>query len=219
MSESQSAVVDVYKKANVGNIVKKLKSGKTLSTAERRALDDYEASQSGGEWAKDLSALAKELGLSRQAIYDARTRFPTEAPPRHADGKQENLEAWRKFCAEKLIGKDVATKTLAELKAELMREQIQLARSKNKRENSEVVDREVVRSMLRTLGQKWDLLLRLKLEVELGLRVAGKSAAEANVEGSRILDEIREVVNNNLARFEPDVIKQSKSSAGSAEAE
>lgn len=217
MSESQPAVVDVYKKANVSNIVKKLKSGKTLSTAERKALDDYEASQAGGEWVKDLSALAKELGLSRQAIYDARTRFPQEAPAKHADGKRENLEAWRKFCAEKLIGKDTATKTLAELKAELMREQISLARFKNRRENAEVIDREVVRSMLRLLGQKWDLLLRLKLEVELGPRVAGKSAAEANVEGSLILDEIREVVNANLARFETDAVKQSKSGAGSDE--
>jgi hypothetical protein len=51
------------------------------------------------------------------------------------------------------------------------------------------------------------LLLRLKLEVELGPRVAGKSAAEANVEGALILDEIREVVNANLARFEADAIK------------
>ena len=217
MSESQPAVVDVYKKANVSNIVKKLKSGKTLSTAERKALDDYEASQDGGEWVKDLSALAKELGLSRQAIYDARTRFPQEAPAKHADGKRENLEAWRKFCGEKLIGKDTATKTLAELKAELMREQISLARFKNRRENAEVIDREVVRSMLRLLGQKWDLLLRLKLEVELGPRVAGKSAAEANVEGSLILDEIREVVNANLSRFETDAVKQSKSGAGSEE--
>jgi hypothetical protein len=35
-------------------------------------------------------------------------------------------------------------------------------------------------------------------------------AAEANVEGSRILDEIREVVNGGLARFQADVVKQSK---------
>ena len=39
--------------------------------------------------------------------------------------------------------------------------------------------------MLATLGHALDLLLRLKLEVELGQRVVGKNAAEANVEGGR----------------------------------
>jgi len=67
----------------------------------------------------------------------------------------------------------------------------------------------VVEEMLGLLGQKLDLLLRLKLEVELGPRVAGKSAAEANVEGGLILDEIREVVNANLACFETDAVKAS----------
>lgn len=42
--------------------------------------------------------------------------------------------------------------------------------------------------MLATLGQKLDLLLRLKLEVELGPRVAGKSMAEINIEGAIIVD-------------------------------
>jgi len=209
VSESEPAVVDVYKKANVSNIVKKLKSGKTLSTAERKALDDYEASQSGGEWVKDTSALARELGLSRQAIYDARARFPSEAPAKHADGKRENLEAWRKFSAEKLIGKDVATKTLADLKAELMREQIWLARAKVRRENAETVSLEVVESMVQKLGQRWDLLLRLKLEVESGPRFAGKAPAEICAEGSVMLDEIREVVNAGLSRFKTEAIKAS----------
>jgi hypothetical protein len=72
-----------------------------------------------------------------------------------------------------------------------------------------VVEREVVQDMLQLLSQKLDLLLRLKLEVELGPRVAGKSAAEANVEGGLILDEIREVIAGNLARFETEAIKKS----------
>ena len=88
-----------------------------------------------------------------------------------------------------------------------MRRDIALRDLKLQRERAEVVEREVVREMLRVLGTKLDLLLRLKLEVELGPRVAGKSAAEANVEGGIILDEIREVVNGNLARFETEAIK------------
>jgi predicted DNA-binding protein YlxM (UPF0122 family) len=199
---------ELLAKANVANITKKLKAGKTLTASERKALAEFDADKTGGAWVGGMKQLAEELGLSRQAIYDARKRFPDEAPK--SDGRRENVEAWRQFCAEKLIGRDVATKTLAELKAELMREQIELARTKNRRESGEVIDREVVEEMLGILAQKLDLLLRLKLEVELGPRVAGKSAAEANVEGALMLDEIREVIGGNLAKFKTDALRQQR---------
>jgi len=158
---------------------------------------------------KDTTTLAKELGLSRQAIYDARNRFP-DAPKKHEDGRRENLAAWQQFCADNVIGKDTATKNLADLKAELMREQIRLARSKNEREAGDVIDREVVEAMLVTLGQKLDLLLRLKLTIELGPRGVGMNAAELNVEGCVILSEIREVVNANIATFEAEALDRSR---------
>ena len=217
MTDDAPSPVEVYAKANLANIVKKLKAGKTLTASERKALDEYESKQSGAEWVKDTATLARELGLSRQAIYDARSRFPTEAPAKHADGRKENLEAWRAFCAAKLIGKDTATKTLADLKADLMREQIKLARNKNRREEGDSIDREVVEEMLALLGQKLDLLLRLKLEVELGPRVAGKTAAEANLEGRELLDEIREVIAGNIATFEAEAVKRSRADDASSE--
>jgi phage terminase Nu1 subunit (DNA packaging protein) len=210
MPEETAAPVEVYAKANLANIVKRLKAGKTLTASERKALDEYEAKQAGEEWVKDTTALAKELGISRQAIYEARGRFPDEAPKKHPDGRKENIKEWRRFCAEKLIGRDTATKTLADLKAELMREQIELARAKNRRESGDVIDREVVEEMLGVLAQKLDLLLRLKLEVELGPRVAGKSAAEANVEGGAILEEIREVVAGNIANFQAEALAEQR---------
>ena len=197
-----------WQKANLQNIAAKLKAGKTLTTSERKALNEFQAEQSGG-WIKDTSALAKELGLSRQTIYDTRAKFP-DAPPKHEDGKRENLTAWQAFVGEHLIGKDHATKNLAELKAELMREQIRLARSKNERESGDVIDREVVEAMLVTLGQKLNLLLRLKLEVELGPRGVGMNAAELNVEGGVILQEIREVINANIATFEDEALDRSR---------
>lgn len=208
MSDDALNPAELLAKANVANITKKLKAGKTLTASERKALSEFEADKTGGAWVGGIKQLADELGLSRQALYDARKRFPEEAPK--PDGRRENVEAWRAFCAEKLIGRDVATKTLAELKAELMREQIELARTKNRRESGEVIDREVVDSMLALLGQKLDLLLRLKLEVELGPRVAGKSAAEANVEGGLILDEIREVIEGNIANFQREALNDQR---------
>ena len=214
MSDDAPNPAELLAKANVANITKKLKAGKTLTASERKALSEFDADKTGGAWVGGIKQLADELGLSRQALYDARKRFPEDAPK--PDGRRENVEAWRKFCAEKLIGRDVATKTLAELKADLMREQIALARTKNRRESGEVIDREVVESMLALLGQKLDLLLRLKLEVELGPRVAGKSAAEANVEGGAILEEIREVVAGNIANFQAEALAGTRDDEGDA---
>lgn len=208
MTDPEQSPSEILARRNVANIATKLKAGKTLTTSERKALNDFQTGQLDG-WAKDTSALARELGLSRQAIYDARARF-TDAPKKHEDGKRENLAAWQEFVGAKLIGKDVGTKNLADLKAELMREQIALARAKNRREAGDVIDREVVEAMLVTLGQKLDLLLRLKLEVELGPRVAGKNAAEANIEGAEMLQEIREVINGNIAKFEGEALAQSR---------
>ena len=125
-----------------------------------------------------------------------------------------DLEAWDTFKAERGLGRERATSELTKLKAELRREQIAQARARNRRESADVIDREVVETMLVTLGQKLDLLLRLKLEVELGPRMAGKKAAEANVEGGEILAEIREVVNANLATFESEALDKSHESNG-----
>ena len=82
------------------------------------------------------------------------------------------------------------------------------ARARNRHEAGEAIDREVMETMLATLGQKLNLLLRLKLEVELGPRMVGKNAAEVCVEGALIVDEIREVVNAKTANFRPDVTTQ-----------
>ena len=107
------------------------------------------------------------------------------------------------------MGRERATSELTKLKAELLREQIKRERGRNDRESGDVIDREVVETMLVTLGQKLNLLLRLKLEVELGPRMVGKNAAEVCVEGALIVDEIREVVNANLATFETEALDRS----------
>lgn len=207
MSIEAKSTAKILADANLSNIGKKLKAGKTLSTSERKALNEFESEQSGG-WVKDLSALAKELGLTRQAVYDARARFP-DAPKKHEDGKRENLVAWQQFCGDNLIGKDTATKNLAELKAQLMQREITLRDMKIAREAGDTIAKEIVDDMFATLAQKLDLLLRLKLEVELGQRVIGKNAAEANVEGALILDEIREVINSNIALYQNDMVARS----------
>jgi hypothetical protein len=148
----------------------------------------------------ETQALADALKIDVRTLLNWRKRdgFP------HG-GTVEEIKAWAEA---NNLGR-LNDGSLGKLKAELMRRDIELRDLKLGRERGNVVEREVVQDMLQLLSQKLDLLLRLKLEVELGPRVAGKSAAEANVEGGLILDEIREVIAGNLARFETEAIRKS----------
>jgi hypothetical protein len=146
---------------------------------------------------KDLAA---RLETTVQSLHRWRQMDGAPAEP--------DLEEWQAFKALRILGRDRPTSELVALKAELLREQIRRERGRNARESGEVVEMKVVEQMLATLGQKLNALLTLKLTVELGPRIAGKSMAEINVEGSLIVDEIREVVNANLANFQRDATNQ-----------
>ena len=143
---------------------------------------------------KDLAA---RLETTVQSLH--RWRSMDGAPT------EPDLEAWQAFKARQNLGRDRLTPDLGALKAELLREQIKRERGRNAREAGEVVEMKVVQEMFAILGQKLDALLTLKLTVELGPRIAGKSMAEANVEGALIVDEIREVINSNIANFQRDL--------------
>ena len=143
---------------------------------------------------KDLAA---RLETTVQSLH--RWRSMDGAPT------EPDLEAWQVFKARHNLGRDRLTPDLGTLKAELLREQIKRERGRNAREAGEVVEMKVVQEMFAILGQKLDALLTLKLTVELGPRIAGKSMAEANVEGALIVDEIREVINSNIANFQRDL--------------
>ena len=144
-------------------------------------------------------ALAEKLKVSHQGLHQWRK---LEDAPQTPD-----LEAWQTFKTLRNLGRDRPTSELVALKAELLTEQIKRERGRNRREAGDVIDRIVVEAMLATLGQKLNLLLRLKLEVELGPRMVGKNAAEVCVEGALIVNEIREVVNANLATFESEALE------------
>ena len=148
----------------------------------------------------ELTSMAEAIGIDIRTLTNWRKRdgFPHE-------GTIEEVKAWS---SAQGLGRIRDGSTLAELKAQMMRRDIEIRDLKIARERAEVVETEVVRAMLKTLAHKMDMLLRLKLEVESGQRFLGKNAAEICAEGRLMHDEIREVLANNIANFETEAIKE-----------
>ncbi len=91
------------------------------------------------------------------------------------------------YKAKRGLGRDRGSPEIAALKAELLREQISNLRASNLREADAVVDAKVVSAMLKTLANKLAMLLRQKLEVELGPRMVGISCVSRDIRNPRRL--------------------------------
>ena len=140
--------------------------------------------------------IAAQLSVSTQSIHQWRQLDGAPTAP--------ELDAWVAYKAKRGLGRDRGSQEIAALKAELLREQISKLRASNLREADAVVDAKVVSEMLKMLANKLDMLLRQKLEVELGPRMVGKNHAEIAIEGRLIHDEIREVLDNNIANYQSE---------------
>ena len=140
--------------------------------------------------------IAAQLSVSTQSIHQWRQLDGAPTEP--------ELDAWVAYKAKRGLGRDRGSPEITALKAELMQREIILRDMKIAREREQFVETEVVRAMLKTLAHKLDMLLRQKLEVELGPRMVGKNHAEIATEGRLIHDEIREVLDNNIATYQSE---------------
>lgn len=84
---SDETISTRLRRANLTNIVKKLNAGKTLTKAERTALDEHEAVNSTGRRLRKKE-LAAELGISRVTLDDYLNRPDPPAP------KPDNNQAY-----------------------------------------------------------------------------------------------------------------------------
>jgi phage terminase Nu1 subunit (DNA packaging protein) len=101
-----------------------------------------------------------------------------------------------------VIGKDTATRNLADLKAELMREQIKLARMKNAEAKREVIDRDLVASYLKSWVAKLDLVLTAELENNLPALLIGQPIDLIRAEMRNAHDRIRDSTRRGLREWE-----------------
>ena len=135
--------------------------------------------------------LAKALDVSSRTIM----RWEKEAEYPHRNATPENVKAWRASRVPKLKG-DLDTLKCEKLQQEIDINELRMAKLRREQMSIAAVD-----SLSRLIGQKLSLLVRQKVEVELPGRCVGKSIAELNVECAAVADEIREIVNANLADY------------------
>jgi hypothetical protein len=87
------------KDANLGNLVKKLKSGKTLTAAESKMIDDASASDDGEAVALcTLNKVCDLFAISRKTVAEWRKTGRAGVPDKIGD--KEDLSAWRRFFAK-----------------------------------------------------------------------------------------------------------------------
>jgi transcriptional regulator with XRE-family HTH domain len=135
--------------------------------------------------------LASALGVTSRTIM----RWEKEAGYPHRKATPENVKEWRATREPKR--KD----ELDALKCEKLQQEIDLNELRMAKLRGEQMSIAAVDALSRLIGAKLSLLFRQKIEVELPGRCLGKNIAQLNVECGAIADEMREIVNANLADY------------------
>lgn len=95
---------------------------------------------------------------------------------------------------------------LAELQKQLLRAQIEHKKFQLAQLRGDLIPRHLVHARLQQFVNRLAMMLRQKLEVELGSRCAGKSIEEINAEGRLILAEITEMVEREIDQMRRDFV-------------
>lgn len=169
------------KEANLGNVLKKVKAGKTLTAAEARMIDDASEVATIDSHVADVAPswpkLALELGISRKTL--GLWRKMKGSPPPKADGSHD-VRRWKEFMVERglgskteIIGDTDPVLRSRKLKAEVLQREIKV---ETLRRTLIPID-EVRERMHYHIGQTM-LLMYKKLSNEMPPMLVGKSAVE-----------------------------------------
>ena len=191
------------RKANVANILKKLKEGKTLSRDDWSQIEDYKAKADKPiedvteikKTAKSWVELAEVLGVARQTV-DVWKKKPGSPKPR-SNGTHDVLK-WVAFIkAEGLAAKGQSeTPDEAELRLRKLFAEVEDRELKVLVRKGQFVPIDAVRERwLYHIGQA-NALLRNKLENELPPLLVGRDAVDIRKENARVVDEYIAIMNS-----------------------
>jgi len=190
MSESSNITPDMASRvleANWKNVVKKVAAGKTLNATELALIKAKAAgSDETVTHAKDLTDLARILGVTRQTLYDWRKK--PDAPQSAANGSQDVI-AWRRFVADHDLkaglSPDAEVLKARKLLAEVEERELKVAIKKGEY----VLISEVREAWYKNVGQA-RALMEARLLNELPPILAGKDAIGIREQIDKVLVEI-----------------------------
>lgn len=171
------------RRANVGNIVKKLKAGKTLSATEVKAIEAFEAASQAAPEIVEMGWLTKTLGLTKQRIAQLADEGTLV---RHSHGFYKLQESVKNYIDRiRGIDADGIDWGLQIKKLEVEKREIELAEMRS--ETIKITD---AISAAQRATAIWTLALRAKLETESPARLVGKDIAELRAEIRAVTDEL-----------------------------
>jgi hypothetical protein len=178
------------RRANVGNIIKKLKAGKTLSAVEIKAIERAEAPEPkrADDVVENMRAAASRCGCSSEEVKLAKALGCDAFAPNNRISISKltafiDSPLFQSQAAEKVgIGGDWKKRLL---KAKAQREELRL-----NQERGDVWDSETVRRAYTAGDEAMMATLRRWLESDLPPLIEGKSAGEILAVNVKFLDEL-----------------------------
>lgn len=213
---------DKLRRANVGNIIKKLKAGKTLSAAEARAVESFENGGNGtsrmADMVESMKAAASRASCTIDEVKLAKAMGCEAFKPNNRISISQltafiRSDEFTRAATESAVGQDWDMRLL---KAKALREEVKL-----KRERGEAWDAEQMRALI-TAGDRAMLdALRKWLEGEQPPLVEGKSAAAILAQNRKFLDSLaidlrasRDAAMTELSRATVDEDEENEGGAG-----
>jgi phage terminase Nu1 subunit (DNA packaging protein) len=192
-------------RADLANIVRKVKSGKTLTAQERRTLQaasDGDDDATAPAFVKNYTELAEILGVTRRTLQDWRKM---EGAPQAASNGEHDVAAWQDF-QRRIGGKGAAQPEDTEAEDGLPTEPILkrrklllFCREKEMQlaeKRGELIDVALVRATWAKKCAAANSLLRKRLENELPSELEGMEAADIYEELVKVVDEFNEVMSS-----------------------
>lgn len=173
------------------NLIRKVGSGKTLTTAER-ALIEARASGSSKTtaYAKTIVELAEILAVTRRTINIWKK---IEGAPKPLPNGQHDVTAWREFVrlnglkgSKELAGANQEALKARRLLVDIEERELRLAIKRGDYLHKEEVRRNIIEGMARLFA-----ILHKRLEDELPPLSCGKDAVGIREENAKALDEAR----------------------------
>lgn len=165
------------RRSNVANILRRLKAGRTLTRAERVALDEYESEQKAKNGRRLLKLdLARELGMSRTTL-DGYLNLKDPPAPKPDAARRYSVDEVQRFIAENSAkaGTNAEIRTLREtlLRMQVERETIELDELRGR-----YVRKDEIGPAVAIIAAQLTDDLRLKFETELPPKYDGRTTLE-----------------------------------------